>query len=508
VPRGYGYKLSFLDWNRAVRWITSFDQFCLDLYNGVIILPKPVDAVRPEDRPFFHEVSLTGAQLPVCQKSVAQLLEVIKVVGGRKEVAPKQLKTLLPVAVVCIDMKRQRVLAICRQEMSSWWEWDLYAKKIDSVTLDALLALVGKEFYLFAPEFLSSEEHREFHFMGPAIVLGGTFAGKTTFVTNCLLKGWRYPYAIYDYTGEYEEKKDVIDADVVDLTLSLSELTVEDFLDAFDAAARATLGAEANWTVVQQNIIVKVVQQYGLDLQAIMSAVLTMATMERNMSAQIVAQKLGNLCAYDASGTCQPHPAVSTPGVERVVQALLQKGRVILRPAVGNAPTEQRQFLSTFLLYGLLYSIIRRNLMSEVLKKYKVPVVYFIIDEAHLVIPRQGKSVLTLLARWGRHAGLSAVFITQHPLDLPEDVSDVVVTNVYFGLHMNESVYGIDPSVFASLPPGAGIAVVRGRGIFYIPPGKCIPQQQQQGSHRAKSGIGKRSIFARFLVPDLGKQNN
>jgi len=495
VSRGYGYKLSFLDWSRAVRWITSFDKFCLDLYNGVVILPKPVDSVKPEDRPFFHEVPLTGAQLPVCQKSVAQLLEVIKVVGGRKEVAPKQLRTLLPVAVICIDVKNQRIVATCRQEMPSWWEWDLYGKKIDSVTIDALLTLVGKEFYLFAPEFLSREEHREFYLMGPTIVLGGTFAGKTSFVVNCLLKGWRYPFAIYDYTGEYEANNDKIGAEVVDLTLSLSELTVEDFLDAFDAAARATLGAEANWTVVQQHIIIKVVQQYGLDLPSVMNAVVNMATIERNMSAQIVAQKLGNLCTYDASGVCQPHPAISTPGVDRVVQALLQKGRVILRPAVGNAPTEQRQFLSTFLLYGLLYSIIRRNLMAEVLKKYNVPVVWFVIDEAHLVLPQKGKSVLTLLARWGRHAGLSAVFITQHPLDLPEDVSDVVVTNIYFGLHMNESVYGIDPSVFASLPPGAGIAVVRGRGIFYIPPGKCIPQQQSQSKEQKRSIFG--SLFKR-----------
>lgn len=489
MPRGYGYKLSFLDWSRAVRWITSFDKFCLDLYHGVVILPRPVSAVRPEDGPFFHEVPLTGAQLPVCQKSVADLLEAIKVAGGRKEVAPKQLRIALPVAVICVDMKHQRVLATCRQEMPPWWEWDLFSKKIDSVTLDALLALVGREFYLFAPEFLSAEEHREFHFMGPAIVLGGTFAGKTSFVINCLLKEWRYPFAIYDYTGEYEAKADAIGADVISLTLSLSELTVEDFLDAFDAAARATLGAEANWTVVQQNIMIKVVQQYGLDLQAVMNAVMTMANLERNISAQIVAQKLGNLCTYDASGACQPHPAISTPGVDKVVSTLLQRGRVILRPAVGNAPTEQRQFLSTFLLYGLLYSIIRRNLMAEVLKKYNVPVVYIVIDEAHLVLPQRGKSVLTLLARWGRHAGLSAVFITQHPLDLPEDVSDVVVTNVYFGLHMNESVYGIDPSVFASLPSGAGIAVVRGRGIFYIPPGKCIPQQQQQGREQKRSTL-------------------
>jgi len=235
------------------------------------------------------------------------------------------------------------------------------------------------------------------------------------------------------------------------------------------------------------------VQQYGLDLQAIMSAVLTMATMERNLSALIVAQKLGNLCTYDASGACQPHPAISTPGVERVVQALLQKGKVILRPAVGNAPTEQRQFLSTFLLYGLLYAIIRRNLMEPILKKYKVPVVYIIIDEAHLVIPRQGKSVLTLLARWGRHAGLSAVFITQHPLDLPEDVSDVVITNIYFGLHMDKPVYGIDPSIFASLPKGEGIAIVRSQGVFYIPPNKCVPPQQQQQQGQAKEQ--KRSVF-------------
>jgi len=177
-----------------------------------------------------------------------------------------------------------------------------------------------------------------------------------------------------------------------------------------------------------------------------------------------------------------------------------------VRPPIGEGSTERRQFLSTFLLYGLLYSIIRRNLMAPILEMYKVPVVYVIVDEAHLVLPRQGKSVLTLLARWGRHAGLSAVFITQHPLDLSEDISDVVMTNIYFGIHMDKPVYEIDPTVFASLPQGAGIAVVRGKGIFYIPPEMCKPPHlQQQQQSQAGGGKQRRSILDVFLGQKVGR---
>jgi len=500
VTESYGYKISFLKWSDAARWIMSFDKFCIDLYNNVIILPKPINAIPIEYRAFFHEVPLKDEPLPVCQKGVSTLLEAIKVSGGKKEVAPKQLKTAIPVAVICVDIKHMRVVATCRQKMPSWVEWDLNGKKIDTTTLDAFMALVGKEAYKFAPIFLSKEEHREFTFMGPVTIVGGTASGKTSFVKYCLLKGWRYPALIYDYTGEYSQESELIGGIVVDLTLSLSELTIEDFLDAFDAAARATLGTEANWTMVQQNIISKVVQQYGLDLQAIMSAVMNMANVERNISAQIVAQKLGNLCIYEQTGDCRPHPAVSTPGIDKVVEALKRNRIVIVRPPIGEGSTERRQFLSTFLLYGLLYSIIRRNLMAPILEMYKVPVVYVIVDEAHLVLPRQGKSVLTLLARWGRHAGLSAVFITQHPLDLSEDISDVVMTNIYFGIHMDKSIYEIDPTVFASLPQGAGIATVRGKGIFYIPPGMCKPPHlQQQQQPQADGSKQKRSILDVFL---------
>jgi len=495
VTESYGYKISFFKWSDAAKWIMSFDKFCLDLFNDVVILPKPVDTIPQDFRTFFHRVPLSDEPLPVCQKGVSTLLEAIKVAGGKREVAPKQLRTAIPVAVICIDVKHQRVVATCRQKMPSWVEWDLYGKRIDATTLDAFMALVGKEAYRFAPIFLSSDEHREFHFMGPTTAVGGTAAGKSSFVKYCLLKGWRYPAIIYDYTGEYSKEADQIGAAVVDLTLSLTELAIEDFLDAFDAAARATLGIEANWTVVQQNIISKVVQQYGLDLQAIMSAVINMANLERNLSAQIVAQKLGNLCVYDQSGECRPHPAISTPGINKVVEALAKSKTVIVKPPIGESSTERRQFLSTFLLYGLLYSIIRRDLMRAILEQYKVPVVWVIVDEAHLVLPRQGKSVLTLLARWGRHAGLSAIFITQHPLDLSEDISDVVMTNIYFGIHMDKPVYEIDPTVFASLPQGAGIAVVRGKGIFYIPPNMCRPPQQRQQQDQAKGQERKRPIL-------------
>jgi len=69
-------------------------------------------------------------------------------------------------------------------------------------------------------------------------------------------------------------------------------------------------------------------------------------------------------------------------------------------------------------------------------KKMKVPMVWFIMDEAHNFVPNNGKTAATVplltLVKQGRQPGVSCVFITQRPNKLHEDVisqADLVISH-------------------------------------------------------------------------------
>jgi DNA helicase HerA-like ATPase len=69
-------------------------------------------------------------------------------------------------------------------------------------------------------------------------------------------------------------------------------------------------------------------------------------------------------------------------------------------------------------------------------EKGKIPMVWFIIDEAHEFLPNEGKTAasdaLLTLVRQGRQPGISCVFITQRPNKLHEDAisqADLIISH-------------------------------------------------------------------------------
>lgn len=69
-------------------------------------------------------------------------------------------------------------------------------------------------------------------------------------------------------------------------------------------------------------------------------------------------------------------------------------------------------------------------------EKTKIPMVWFIIDEAHEFLPNEGKTAasdaLLTLVRQGRQPGISCVFITQRPNKLHEDAisqADLIISH-------------------------------------------------------------------------------
>jgi len=469
------YKVAETEVDHLVSVLLTPPIVCIDFVNYVILMPDgALEHMDPKDRAKFIEVSPPpNKKMKHCNPSAAKYVESVKTTSRGREVSPKRLSGI-PQSIYCIYNHKLLVKSTCKPKIP----FTFGAKRASSDTITSFLRLIFEtKLYRFWPPFFSQK--LDYDFLGNMLVVGGSRSGKTYFLAKRLLPRLKNPIVVIDPTGEYAKYANHFNAEVLELTVTLSELPLEVFLYAFDIASRITSGVGANWTAVQQGKLIEIVSaeyyrsEGGPDLQLILDALIEEEQRNpRSDTPKILRAKLANLCVFDEQRRCQPHPAISTPlagvGLNYLMEVLKEKNVVFEFP-LNEESFERQSFISAFLVHALVAWAMRTGVFAKAAKARKEDHTYLVIDEAHRFLAKDAEDEIQKTFRQGRHAGIVPILATQSPDDLDPRLRQVLKTIVIFSLNTDKPVYNLSPEVIKGFDIGEGVAFVRHVGGFYIP---------------------------------------
>lgn len=487
------YKINSMNAKRATYLLSALrEPICVDSVNHVVYTPFDTDRCEGgfcgELRALLVKTAPpANTRYKNCGGNVLKYIKVVEKVGGRVVVDAARRFEALPPGVYCFY--KHKIAAQCRgDKMPSWLTWQL-AREVNEETYVTLIeaALGGKYIHRFWPSFF--DYFRGAGFVGSLLVFGGSMAGKT-YTVRRVIDTLSTRFLVVDSMGEFLDK-----GHVVELAYDVFSAPLEAFMAAFDAAMAVFAQAEqgANWTAVQAGYLRRLLTsvydtaEKGRVLGELMTLLQQHAD-PKNITAQILLNKLSNLCA-SFEITCEPYSVLTEPlkycegkkcveGPEALAAAFERHRVVVLDARLESVPEHNRRFVRTLLVHILLQMLVRSGLLKKLkpLEAREVPgfpkprdsITYLVLDEAHMYIPPGNRQdVLTTILRQGRHGGLAGIFITQSIDDLK--YKEIAAGLIFFALNVEEDVYGIPADVLRTLRPGEGIVIHR-LGAFYIPP--------------------------------------
>ncbi|MGB9705845.1 MAG: ATP-binding protein, partial [Pyrobaculum sp.] len=299
---------------------------------------------------------------------------------------------------------------------------------------DVLSAYAEEEYWRFWPRGgVEADNHM--------LVVGGSKAGKTTFVKQLLQRSGRYIVVDFTERGEYLD----LPATRVEGTINFAEFSVEEQVKLLTVAIAATLGR-------QESAVFSPVQLGALRLVAardLASMIRRLASHPSipEMTKQVLMSKLASLCVeIDEEGNCTPHPSLTRPFRLSSIPAVVR-----IRPV--------NDLLTAVIAHGILLQLFKRSAGEPTV---------IVIDEYHRIAAKaEGvEDPVELMIRQGRHRDWYVTISTQNPLDLKRSLVDIVPTFVALTLYGEAAEYAakvlnVPVHVVESLATGQWLA--RGR---------------------------------------------
>jgi hypothetical protein len=347
--------------------------------------------------------------------------------------APRGVTWLRPLGLFRVGREWQVATScVARPPLAGW----------ERVTLDAVYGMLAEHsrfFWRYWPRglSLSGPGAMGVEEMVHALVVGGSAAGKTTFVKR-LIDGQRFVAIDITPRGEYRGM-----APEVQGSVDASALSPEERVQLLTIAFAATLGRqEASFTPVQLSVLRRLGDARLEDLPRRVMSLSDVPLLTR----QVLYDKITSLCeSVDEEGRCRPHQLASR--------------RAEVRPPAVVRVEARDPFLLAFVVHGIVLELLKRPQEAPTL---------LVIDEYHRVASRvEGvEDPVEQLIRAGRHGGWHAVIATQSPLDLKRELVEIVPTFVTFSLYgeaarLAAAILGVRPEVVESLAAGEWLARTR-----------------------------------------------